>query len=171
MSFLAPTPSLSPATKRSSAGIASFGFSWFVAVWPRKPKFTPIGFPWILSSESRLMNGLHGALAYNLRRAFNIMFPGPMIAALRESHRPDPPYRARTAALRIDKDRCAPEKSRNAQSVPPTAPIASAATFRTVCKNSAAALRRLYSCPINSKAASKDGAPCQTLSASHSARF
>jgi hypothetical protein len=33
------------------------------------------------------------------------------------------------------------------------------------------ALRRLYSCPISSNAGSKDGAICQTLSASHSARF
>jgi hypothetical protein len=35
----------------------------------------------------------------------------------------------------------------------------------------APALRRLYSCPISSSAASKGAAICQTLSASHPVRF
>jgi hypothetical protein len=36
-----------------------FGFSWIVIVSLRKPP-KRVGFPWILSSESRLFNGLRG---------------------------------------------------------------------------------------------------------------
>ena len=43
----------------------SFGISWLVAVSLRKPpimRFDFLGFPWILSSESRLFNGLRWIL-------------------------------------------------------------------------------------------------------------
>ena len=56
---------------RAAAGgdvgqIGPFGFSWIVAVSPRKPLTMPIGFAWIsldFSSESKLINGLHGIFA------------------------------------------------------------------------------------------------------------
>jgi hypothetical protein len=40
-----------------------FGFSWTGRLHPRKPQLQlldSLGFPWILSSESRLINGLRG---------------------------------------------------------------------------------------------------------------
>ena len=37
-----------------------FGFSWLLAVSLRKPPIMRVGFPWISSSESRLINGLRG---------------------------------------------------------------------------------------------------------------
>jgi hypothetical protein len=46
--------------------VGPFGFSWRVAVWPQESRFGALdflGFPWILSSESRLFNGLRGIFA------------------------------------------------------------------------------------------------------------
>jgi hypothetical protein len=53
-------------TRFSAAGrdpVDPFGFSWLVAVLLRAFRFCGLdflGFPWILSSESRLFNGLRG---------------------------------------------------------------------------------------------------------------
>jgi hypothetical protein len=47
---------------RRSVGSTRFGFSWLVAFLLRKPpimRLEKLGFPWILSSESRVINGLH----------------------------------------------------------------------------------------------------------------
>jgi hypothetical protein len=52
-------PGLAPSRQRSGR----FGFSWALVVSPRNPHLRPLdflGFPWILSSESRLINGLPG---------------------------------------------------------------------------------------------------------------
>jgi hypothetical protein len=46
---------------RGVVQLTRFGFSWLVAVSLRKPpimRLDFLGFPWILSSESRLINGL-----------------------------------------------------------------------------------------------------------------
>jgi hypothetical protein len=48
---------------RRSVQSTRFGFSWLVAFWLRIPRFRgleKLGFPWIISSESSLINGLHG---------------------------------------------------------------------------------------------------------------
>ena len=44
------------------AGSIPFGFSWLAAFHLRKGRLLTLGFPWIsiLSSESRLINGLYG---------------------------------------------------------------------------------------------------------------
>ena len=47
-------------------GAGPFGFSWTAAISLGKPRFWGLvflGFPWILSSETRLINGLHGNFA------------------------------------------------------------------------------------------------------------
>ena len=48
----------------------SFGFSWRVAVSSPKLPLSGVGFPWILSSESRLINGLRGIFAEIFSRRF-----------------------------------------------------------------------------------------------------
>src|SRR6476619_5097434 len=45
---------------RDVGPVDPFGFSWLVALSLRKPPLTSLGFPWILSSESRFINGLRG---------------------------------------------------------------------------------------------------------------
>ncbi len=43
-----------------------FGLSWRLTLWSRKPRFwglEKLGFPWILSSETSLFNGLRGIFA------------------------------------------------------------------------------------------------------------
>jgi hypothetical protein len=53
-----------PATGGLPLGpVVTFGFSWLVALWLRRARSQAVdrlGFPWILSSESRLFNGLRG---------------------------------------------------------------------------------------------------------------
>src|SRR5580698_2279030 len=49
-----------------------FGFSWRLACSPRKPRLSAIGFPWILSSETRLINGLCGI---NRQKFFVTLLP------------------------------------------------------------------------------------------------
>jgi hypothetical protein len=49
--------------RRAARFLDRFGFSWIIAVLPRtarKQGLDFLGFPWILSSESRLFNGLRG---------------------------------------------------------------------------------------------------------------
>ena len=47
--------------RRDAGPVDPFGFSWRMAVSLRRPAVMRVGFPWILSSESRLINGLRGS--------------------------------------------------------------------------------------------------------------
>jgi hypothetical protein len=54
---------LAASRQRTGRSSGRFGFSWRAAVSLRKPSFwllVFLGFPWILSSESRLIKGLRG---------------------------------------------------------------------------------------------------------------
>ena len=70
------SPRVKPAGPRDDASppwrLPRFGFSWLAAVSLRSPRrevLDSLGFPWILSSESRLFNGLRGLFAGGLFRA------------------------------------------------------------------------------------------------------
>jgi hypothetical protein len=56
--------------RRTGRSSGRFGFSWLVAISMRRPPITSVGFPWILSSESILFNGLSGQKRGNVYRVF-----------------------------------------------------------------------------------------------------
>ena len=59
------TESRRPPSRPAMWAPAQFGFSWIIAVLPPtapKQGLDCLGFPWILSPESRLVNGLRGIL-------------------------------------------------------------------------------------------------------------
>jgi hypothetical protein len=57
---------------RDVGPVDPFGFSWPLAVSLRKPPLMTVGFPWILSSGSRLFNGLR---SLRRRKFFLPLFP------------------------------------------------------------------------------------------------
>ena len=54
-----------------------FGFSWFVAVSLRLPPIMKVGFPWILSSVSSLINGLRGLEQEQIFSALSVPLLAP----------------------------------------------------------------------------------------------
>jgi hypothetical protein len=61
-----------------------FGFSWLVPVSLRRLPDQRVGFPWILSSESRLINGLRGKKRERIfLGAFRAVSSTGMVAGLR----------------------------------------------------------------------------------------
>jgi hypothetical protein len=54
-----------------------FGFSWLVAVSLRRPPIMRVGFPWISSSESRLINGLRGIKREQFLSALSVPLAAP----------------------------------------------------------------------------------------------